>query len=137
MSVISHLIDLFSNTAGITSKIGAGSACRVYPLELPQGVTYPCVRLSYVTGERHKTLEGQDGLGNVRVQIDCFAQTFTELDSKTDGLVAAIRAALKDYSGTRKGQRIEHTTEIYAPSFPEPEVKAKRMSVDWIFRIRD
>ena len=66
-------------------------AKRVYPHVLPQKPRLPAMTYSRVAAPRDVTTSGPDGTVRVRVQLDCWAQTYAE----AWGLANAVRKALQ------------------------------------------
>lgn len=63
---------------------------RVYPMLLPQGATLPALTYQRVSGARTHNQSGTPILARPRIQIDCWAATY----SGAKGLAAQVRAAL-------------------------------------------
>ncbi|MCA2012397.1 DUF3168 domain-containing protein [Cereibacter sphaeroides] len=84
----------------------------------PQGRQWPGVILHVVDDAEGLTLEGGDGLSQGRVQVDCYAETFTEAKAVS----RAIKALLHGYAGggfsviqhvsTRDGRAGEAATNV-------------------------
>ena len=83
---------LVGNASGVAAVIGD----RFYPGLAPQGVTRPYCVYTRVASDPQNSLGGFTGnLERVRVQVDCYAETF---DSAV-AIAAAVRAAV-DAGGT-------------------------------------
>ena len=67
---------------------------RVYPLDMPQGAYLPNITVLEVSGGEMYAEDGPVGLNNSRVQIDCWAYTYT--DAKN--LASFVRVALTNSS---------------------------------------
>ncbi|NUN51914.1 MAG: DUF3168 domain-containing protein [Planctomycetaceae bacterium] len=121
------LFTLFSTTAGITALIGAGAACRAYPMELPQDETLPALVYSRISGVPEHHLTGRANIGRARFQVDCYAATPAEVKA----LKEAVREALDHYSGAPAGEKIH---AIYLESdrdFSEPSVDLYHVTLDF------
>jgi len=85
--------------SGVTALVGT----RVYPLRLPQAVTYPAVRYQVIDEERPGALDADIGLVWARVQLDSYAATY--LAAKQ--LATALRAALRRAAWTEDGVQVQ------------------------------
>jgi len=128
MNILAHLIELFKETTAITAIIGSGDTMRAYPMMMPQGVTYPCVTLQRITSMESTKLAGPDGYTHARIQIDLWAETYTELSA----LEAALRARLAAYQGDRKGIAVRSCVMASRQDIAEPDVKVLRVSMDYM-----
>lgn len=61
----------------------------------PQGTALPGVVLNVISDAEGYTMAGRDGLSQGRVQVDCYATTY----SQAKQLSRAVRAALSGYRG--------------------------------------
>jgi hypothetical protein len=78
------------------SGLVAIAAARVYPGSRPQGSALPAIVLARVSGAPLYADDGEVGLGQARIQIDCWAATYGE--AKT--LARAVTACLSGFEGT-------------------------------------
>lgn len=69
---------------------------RMYPLVLPQDPTLPALTYQRISGPRIHKLTGTTGRARARLEIDSWAETYTEAQS----LAAAVRASLDGFIGT-------------------------------------
>ena len=76
-------------TADVT--VSALVVARVYPLLMPQGATLPAIVYSRVASVPHDDLELTQNHERVRVQLDCWASSYS--GAKT--LAAAVRTAMQ------------------------------------------
>jgi len=98
--MIEHAIfSILSNDAGVSAIAGN----RIYPILLPQNVTYPCVSYSVDEGQEDVTFDGQGTFQSVSIEIDSWSTTHAGMLS----LSGACKAALKNYSGTVSGITID------------------------------
>jgi len=67
---------------------------RVYP-RLPQGVTFPAIRYQRITATRQQALDGNVGVTEVGIQIDCMAESYSQAKTLAD----SVRVILHGYSG--------------------------------------
>lgn len=98
--MIEHaLFSILSNDAGVTALVGS----RIYPIMLPQNATFPCASYSTDEGQEDDTFDGQGTFQQINIEVDAWAKTHAEM--LTVG--GAIKAALKNYSGTVSGVTID------------------------------
>lgn len=81
------LLTRANGAAGVTSAIGAAN--KVFPEEAPQGTARPYVTLLDVTETRPQILNGWD-LEAARVQIDVWANTYTQKNAIMEALLTAV-----------------------------------------------
>jgi hypothetical protein len=81
------------------SGVAAIAAGRVYPGARPQGAALPAIVLHRIDGAPLYADEGEVGLAEARIQIDCWATTYGE--AKT--LARAVTGALSGFAGTVAG----------------------------------
>ena len=91
------LYSKLAGAAGVTSL----ASTRIYPLVIPQTVyteatKKPCIVYSVSSKSRQVRYSGTDTLVSGSFSIDCYATTYTAVQS----LAAAVRAALVDQVGT-------------------------------------
>ena len=83
-----RIVSALTGYTAVAALVGT----RVYPLVLPQKAALPAVSYLRVDGVQDSNLSGNSGLEAVRVQVDCWAQTYAQ--AKTlDGAVADAMAA--------------------------------------------
>lgn len=70
--IVETVRDLLLADSAIAALVGD----RIYPVELPDGTTFPAVVVSKATGLGDYTLDGDSGLEDSRVQIDSYAVTY-------------------------------------------------------------
>jgi hypothetical protein len=61
--------------AGINALVTTGSVSRIYPGIVPQGITQTSIVQNLITEASDMTMDGPSGLGEARVQLDCWALT--------------------------------------------------------------
>ena len=70
-------------------------AGRVYPLFAPEQAARPFIVYSRVAATEQATLDANGGTGNLfntRLQVDAYADTYTEVQALADAIVARIKA---------------------------------------------
>ncbi len=85
------------------TNISSVVATRVYPLELPQNPAFPSITYQIISDEPTYTQDGDSGLDRPRIQIDTWAETYSESIS----LAALIRSRLSGFRGTVSGKEIQ------------------------------
>lgn len=84
--------------SGVTALVST----RVYPVARPQGSTLPAVTLQRIDGAPLLTDEGDSGLENPRIQLDCWGTTY----ASAKAVARAVIAALNAFDGTLTGVNI-------------------------------
>lgn len=82
------VIQLLLNAAGVTGQVST----RVYPVARPQGSALPAVTVHRIDGGPEYAADGEVGLTNGRVQIDCYGRTYNAAKSAADACKAALSA---------------------------------------------
>jgi hypothetical protein len=80
---------------GVIALVGT----RVFPGSVPQGEALPAIVFNKISGAPIYADEGEVGLDEARIQIDCWAETY----SAAKGLSRAVRASLSAFFGTSEG----------------------------------
>lgn len=83
-----HILD----DSGVSSLVDE----RMYPVMLPQNVTYPALSYNQVSGVRIYDLCGPTGRVKPRISINSWATTYAEVRSLAD----AVRQAIEGFTGT-------------------------------------
>lgn len=84
-------VSLLTASTGVTTLIGSGSAARLYPLLVPQGFdNYPAITYQVISENREPQLDKQNGLMQARIQINCWARSY----SGAKALKEAVRNAI-------------------------------------------
>jgi len=76
--------------------VAALAGDRIYPVQLPDAPTYPGLVVTQVFGGGNYDLEGDVGVENCRVQIDCYADTG---QAAANDLATAVRQFLSGFRG--------------------------------------
>lgn len=84
--------------SGVTALVST----RVYPVARPQGSTLPAVTLQRIDGAPLLTDEGDSGLENPRIQLDCWGTTYASAKAAARAVIAALNA----FDGTLTGVNI-------------------------------
>lgn len=110
------------------AAVAARVSSRMYPVELPQGVTYPCLRYVRISGGPEHTIAGRSTLQHMRLQIDCFASDYYA-DAKA--LADDVISCLDGYSGTVTGGTIKGALLLDEADESMPEMKLYRVRLDF------
>jgi len=73
VSVETIVFSILSTNAAVGALIGVGGACKVYPDEIPQGVTMPAVSYEIVAGVPEGVMNGAPVADDMRIQINAYA----------------------------------------------------------------
>lgn len=108
----------------------AGNA--VFYNKAPQKAALPYVILSRISAQRILSFAGYSGLTAPRVQVDCYATTYTQVRKMAD----VIRLAINGFRGTVLGKEIqgvflEDDRDSYEPPEHGDEVGVHRVSNDY------
>jgi hypothetical protein len=66
---------------------------RIYPGIMPQGVTYPAISYQRISTVRTNMLSGVDDFTQVRIQIDCWDDGYSDVKTLANAVVSAIDGA--------------------------------------------
>lgn len=81
---------------------GSPATYRIYPVNMPQDVTYPAIRYQHITNRPIDNIIGESTLTNDQVQFDCYAETFDAAHT----LANAVNTAMTGSSTGFKARRI-------------------------------
>jgi len=100
------------------APVAALVGTRIYPVKLPQNVTYPAMTLLRVSSAPPTPLKGKTSLNHERIQIDCWVRETSGATPFTAALAlgAAVRERLEGYVGpmsdTRTSPATVYTTAV-------------------------
>jgi hypothetical protein len=109
-------------TGGVTAIAGD----RVFPGARPPAAALPAVVFNVVSGAPVYTDDGDAGLAENRVQIDCWAETYTAAKE----LAVAVKASLSGFVGTVAGVTFQNLLLITERDRREGGSNAR----DYLFR---
>ena len=107
MSVESDLYTALTGDGTISGLVST----RIYPVVLPDNVTYPAIAYFSIT----MTPQGSSGFVESRIQTDLYATTYSELKSLRDA-VQALCEGRTDYTFFVGPESWEMGTEVYHQS---------------------
>lgn len=115
--------------AGVTALVGT----RIYPVLAPQNPTFPHLVYQRISAERIGNLGADTDMVESRVQVSCFADSY----SGTKELADAVRLALQRADGTFGGVTvddmwIESDQDIY-----DPQTRDHFVAIDVLVRHRE
>jgi hypothetical protein len=91
---------------------------RVYPLIAPQDATYPLLVYQPVAQEKVWGVSGSHDLERVRVQVDAYAETYSEATELQDDVFMAVEGAVTSLADVRLVLTdFEQTTRMYRVTF--------------------
>ena len=115
-----------------SGSVSALVAARVLPHSRLQGSALPAVTVQRISGGLLYADDGEIGLENPRMQVDCWATTYTA--AKT--LARAVTSALSAYSGTTGGVEFSFVMLDNEQDLREPGANVAeylyRVSLDFI-----
>ena len=88
-----------------------------YFFHLPQSVTYPCIAYGMVGENRQTNFDGQTGLIESFIEINCFSKVFSEARSLSN----VIETELNGFTGAMSGSRVDLTELTDSIGFYESE----------------
>ena len=88
--------------AGVSALVGA----RVYPGMRPQAGLLPAVVFNMISKNPSYSDDGEDGITEARVQLDCWGATYTDAKKAA----RAVTAALSAFDGMMSGVRFRYMT---------------------------
>lgn len=98
------IVSKLRGTSGVSAIVGQ----RVWPGRRPQARTLPSITVFRVDGAPIYTNDGETGLAEGRVQIDCWATTYTDAKNAA----GAVKDALSNFEGTQSGTTFRLTYVI-------------------------
>ena len=115
--------------AAVTDLVGVGADARIYPVERQQGSANPSITYQRVTNPKESAMGADTGLTIPRFQVDCYADTYREVDD----LAEAVRGALQRWKGTVLGVVVQQTQMLSSQDLSESGAEEKRISMDFQF----
>lgn len=88
MSALSIAITKLKATSAVTTKT---TAARIYPVDLPQGASPPCLVVNIASGYDEHMLTGAGKYYRNRVTVECNAETPLEVVDLGDAVMAALQ----------------------------------------------
>lgn len=81
-----------STDAAIAALVVAAGKKRIYWTKVPEGTALPYMRLQTISDPLDEHLKGYTGTQRPRVQVDCFASTYTVARDLAAKVIAAVAA---------------------------------------------
>ena len=128
MTINTDFFAWLSAQAGVSALVDN----RIFPRQLPQGVTYPCIRFLRDDDGGFKDFDGQGGTLMTELQLDYVADTLTQAEA----IAAEVSAAMKNYSGamgSRTVQRVSLEAEFdaYEPNLADGKYRVSQAWTIW------
>lgn len=126
------LLSRLANYGGLSALVVA----RIYPMILPQKPTLPAVTYQRIDGERESGMTQEHGMAHPRMQVDCWAATY----SAAKAVATQVRGALQRWSGTVAGVTVldsflESDRDLYEPGTGGQDIF--RVSLDFLIWHRE
>lgn len=128
------IYSILSNDSNITSLVGSGADCRIYPLQAEQDDVNPCI----VYNLRREPEDDKDGRATIayhRLEIDIYGSKSAAGYDQAHTLREYVQTALDRYSGTVQSVAIDWIHDLGYDEVYDTEAEAHRIMVD--FRIRE
>ncbi len=118
------LFSFLSGEQTISDLVGS----RIFPLKLPQAVTYPAVTYQRIDTERIRSFGGPSGLAHSRIQLDLWDKTYSGVKALAD----AVRRVLDGFKGLMGAEDIGGVSLLSDSDSPfESGVEVFRLSQDY------
>ena len=125
MTIEEGLYSYLSTNVGVSALVST----RIYPGTLPQNWTAPAISFQRISGVRLRRLSGPVGRATPRIQIDCWADSY----SGAKALAEAVRSAMDGYAGLMGTTTVGSVVLETDIDFYEPDTNVYRVSMDyWI-----
>lgn len=118
MPDMSTIVALLRATPAVTNIVGTAG---IYPMQAPSDAQTPFIVYSTVSGVPLNYLQGSTQMDGRRVQIDCYAKSYSQAQT----MAAAVRTAL-----SAEGY------EIFFRDDYEPDTGFYRVQQDWSIYLR-
>ena len=74
------------------APVTAVAGTRIYPIQRPQDSTLPAISFLRIGGARGYAMDGDTGLENISIQIDCWADSLSASDALMNLVITAMTA---------------------------------------------
>lgn len=120
MSIEEDLYAYMSTYAGLTELVGT----RIYPLVAPQNVQKPYCTYQKISTGRQYSHSGYSGLQRPRMQVSCYAETYSQAKAVAAQVVAAVEA------WSAANARVQAALQENEQDFYDEETKLYYVPVD-------
>lgn len=94
------IFSILSTDATVSATVTESGVVKVFPIQIPQRTNYPAIVYNIISNQPHDTKTGVSRFDQIRVQIDCYAKTYTGAATLDDAVrVALDRKAPGAYGG--------------------------------------
>lgn len=125
MSLETELRSRLAADATISGIVGT----RIYPGILPQKPVYEALVFRRISGPRLRHLTGPSGMGTARIQIDSWAEKYTEAQALAD----AVKDRLHGFDGTLTTLRVSISLDNEIDDYDE-DAKVYRVIQDYLIQ---
>lgn len=108
------------------SAFAAIAGTRLFPVLLPEESTLPAATYQRITTTRNYTTTGPVALNRVRMQFDCWAETYSQVKQ-----LQAVLLAILDDRSIYAGTDIDSITLITATDGYEQDARTYRVTLDF------
>lgn len=112
MSVTEDVVATLTGDAGLSALVGT----RVYPVLAPQGTTRPFVTYQRIGADNRAVLGGEVSGDQEQIQLDAWADSYTQAHAVTAAVIAAMDGASTFSSARVTGpidRDFERDTQLY------------------------
>ena len=100
MALNADLLTFLKTQTAVTSLVGSGTACRIYPDGIKEGATRPCAMYRKVSGGPMTGIGGVLGLSQARYEIMSFGASRSAADNLDEVIYDALRGGNKTMGST-------------------------------------
>ena len=105
---------------------------KIYPVIAPQNVASPFVVYSIASAIPTNTKDRISEVDTMRVQIDCYARTYSQVEA----IASAARLAIDGQTGTKAGIYVDGVAYENEQDLIDEDVDLYRKSLDFFIRIK-
>lgn len=123
MTIDTAIIQMLLADAPVVAIVGDS----IWPGSKPQASGYPAIVVNWIEGNPVYTNDGDSGLNNVRLELNCYGETYTQAKD----LAVAVKVLLSGFQGANSGISIENTLIASERDFRESGSNAD----EYLFRV--
>jgi hypothetical protein len=124
MTLTTAVVTRLRTEAATAALLGS----RIYPLVLPQAPMLPALAYTRISQGEQFTSNGPSGLRRVRIQLDCYAETYDAARALAD----AVRNALNGWRDLSLGVQVAKLAPDSEQDLHEDEVGSYRVTMDFL-----
>lgn len=127
---------LLLNAAGVTALVGAGTAARIYPEQLPQGCALPALVVEHISASELTTIDAIAAFGLVQARIQVTALAADYPGKKA--LLEQVRLACNYQRGTFNGVRVVSVIrDVVGPDLRDDDRQLYAQSIDFMVTFQE